>query len=311
VRSLQKTEFFLRHTLRLLSGSYGCIVACDTVSLLVARTVNLVRGTPYLYHSRELVLSWDLSSPGARAAKWVERRCHRRALFTVIQDRTRAALLGRDNGVPAESFLIVPNAPLGDWPGAASRYLHDRLGIPGDAAIVLHAGGVTPETMVLEIVESLAAWPPGPVLVVHGAAETTYLPVLQAAAARFPGRVFFSTLLVPPEEVDPLFASAAVGLAFYRPVDDNCRYVGHAAGKIFNLMKVGIPVVSNDLPGLRELLDGNGCGRVVTDPGCIGSVLREILADPGPWRASSRETFPRFEFSRNYAEVIRRVEAAR
>ena len=111
--------------------------------------------------------------------------------------------------------------------------------------------------------------------------------------------------------MDPLFASAAVGLAFYRPVDDNFRYVGHAAGKIFNLMKVGVPVVSNDLPGLRDLLDGNGCGRVVADPGRIGGVLREILADPGPWRARCRQIFPRFEFSRNYAEVIRRVEAAR
>ena len=131
VRGLQAPEYFLRHTLRLLFGSYGCVVACDTVSLLVARTVNLVRGTPFLYHSRELVLSWDLSSPGARAAKWLERRCHRRALFTVIQDSKRAELLGRDNGVPAESFLIVPNAPLGEWSGAASRYLHVASAFPG------------------------------------------------------------------------------------------------------------------------------------------------------------------------------------
>lgn len=310
VRSLQKLEFFLRHTLRLLFGSYRCVVACDTVSLLVARTVNLARGIPYLYHSRELVLSWDLGSPGARAAKWAERRCHQRALFTVIQDRTRADLLGRDNGMPAESFLIVPNAPIGTWEGGPSDYLASRLGAPAGAPLVLHAGSVIPETMVHEIIGSIGGWPREAALVVHGVPDSGYLPALEAAAARHPGRVFFSSLLVAVADVDSLFASAAVGLAFYRPSDDNLRCVGHAAGKIFNLMKVGVPIVTNDLPGMRALVEESGCGRVVRDPAELGGAIADLLSRREACRARCTETFPQYEFLRCYRAVIDRVETA-
>lgn len=310
MRGLQTPEFFLRHTLRLLFGPCSGIIACDTVSLLVARTVNLVRGIPYLYHSRELALSWDSSSLGARAAKWLERRCHRRALCTVIQDRTRAELLGRDNGVPFESFLIVPNAPIGTWENEPSDYLASRLGVPAGAPIVLHAGSVVPETMVLEIIGSIGGWPREAVLVVHGVPETVYLPALEAAAARFPGRVFFSPLLVAAADVDRLFASAAVGLAFYRPSDDNHRCVGHAAGKIFNLMKVGIPIVTNDLPGMRELVEESGCGRVVRDPADLGEAIADLLLRREACRARCAETFPQYEFSHNYRAVIDCVETA-
>jgi glycosyltransferase involved in cell wall biosynthesis len=240
----------------------------------------------------------------------VERRCHRRALFTIAQDRTRAELHARDNGVPPESFAIVPNAPLGSWQGGRSTLLHRRLGLPEGTPIVLHAGGVTPQTMVLELIESIADWPPGPVLVVHGAPQTTYLPLLRAAAERFPGRVLLSTLFTPPGEVDEIFASAAVGVAFYRPIDDNFRFVGHAAGKIFNLLKVGVPVVTNDLPGMRALIEESGCGRVVDEPARLGEALRMILATPGAWRARCLENFARYEFSRHYAGVIARVEAS-
>ncbi len=310
VRLFQKVEFFITTVWRLTRGGYRCVFACDTVSLLAARTVNLLRGVPYVYHSRELALSWDARGAMARLAKQAERYGQRHALFTVIQDRARAALLGRDNSIPPESFTIVPNAPLGFWPGEGSASLQRRLGLPEETPIVLYAGGVTPETMVAEIIESIADWPAGPVLVVHGASQTTYLPALRTAASRFPGRVFLSTLFTPPEEVDQLFASAAIGVAFYRPIDDNFRYVGHAAGKIFNLMKVGVPVVTNDLPGMRQLVEENGCGLVVDKPAGLGDALRRILADPERWRPACREAYPRYEFERNYAGVITRVDAA-
>jgi glycosyltransferase involved in cell wall biosynthesis len=164
-----------------------------------------------------------------------------------------------------------------------------------------------PETMVLEIIESVAGWPPGPVLVVHGSPGRGYRLLLEAAAARFPGRVVFSSAIVPPERVDELFASAAVGLALYRPDDDNLRCVGHAAGKIFNLMKVGVPAIANDLPGLRELLEGNGCGLVVDGPEGIGRALGRLLARRAQSSAACRAAFPRFEFERNYREVVRRT----
>ena len=310
IRALQTLEFFVAHTLRLLRGGYALAIACDLPSLLAARAARALRGTPFVYHSRELALSWDQRSPGARIAKHAERLCHRAAMLTVVQDTRRAELLARDNRVPQLSFLLVPNSPIGTGEGATSDFLGSRLGLPATTPIVLHAGSVLPETMVLEIIESIAGWPAEAALVVHGVAETGYRPVLDAAAARHPGRVYFSSSLVAAADVDRLFASAAVGLALYRPIDDNFRFVGCAAGKIFNLMKVGIPIVTNDLPGMRELIEESGCGRVVRNPAELGAAIADLLARRAPCRARCAETFPRYEFSRNYRAVIDRAEAA-
>lgn len=306
---LQKTEFVLRHTARLLFGGYRLAVACDTPGLIAARVAKALRGIPYVYHSRELALSWELKTRGARLAKRLERACHRAAAFAVIQDERRAGLLAGDNGVPLEGFTIVPNAPLGLWTGGRSAFLASVLNLAPETPIVLYAGSIVPETMALEIVESVVAWPPGAVLVVHGSPARSCLPGLRAAAARFPGRVVFSSVIVPPERVDELFASAAVGLALYRPVDENLRCVGHAAGKIFNLMKVGVPTIANDLPGLRELLEGQRCGLVVAGTAAIGQAVGRLLADREGFRAACLAAFPPFEFERNYRAVVRRAAA--
>jgi len=203
----------------------------------------------------------------------------------------------------------VPNAPIGTWAGEAAG-AKARFPTPPGRPIVLHAGGVTPETMVLEIVQSMAAWPAEAVLVIHGAGGEDYMQALRAAAAPHAGRVVFSTAPLPVEEVDRVYALADVGLAFYRPINDNFRFVGCASGKIFNLMKVGVPVVANDLPGMRALLDETGCGRVVADPAGIGDAIADLLGRRELCRERCAATFPRYEFARNYREVISRTEAA-
>ena len=309
MRSLQKLEFYLSHTFRLLRRRYSLAIACDLPSLLVARTARALRGTPYLYHSRELALSWDERSAGARIAKILERRCHRSALLTIAQDERRAELLARDNRVPRDSFLLVPNAPIGTWAGGTA-VAGAGFSTPAGKPVVLYAGGVTPETMVLEIVQSMAAWPAEAVLVIHGAGGEDYMQALRAAAAPHAGRVVFSTAPLPVEEVDRVYALADVGLAFYRPINDNFRFVGCASGKIFNLMKVGVPVVANDLPGMRALLDETGCGRVVADPAGIGDAIADLLGRRELCRARCAATFPRYEFARTSRDVISRTEAA-
>jgi glycosyltransferase involved in cell wall biosynthesis len=306
---LQPFEFIVAATVRLLSGRYDLVIACDTPSLVAARIAHLLKGIPFVFHSRELLLSWDLRTIGERLEKFVERRCHRRAAFTVIQDSPRAGLLARDNTLSPERFLIVPNAPLGMYRQGPAPSLAERLGLAPGTAAVLYAGTVDETTMILEVVKSVSRWPEATVLVIHGNIETTYRPLLEEAAAAVPGRVVFSPGTIQTDELDRFFAGAAAGLAFYRPINDNFRYVGRAAGKIFNYMKVGCPAICNNLPGLRELLDDQGCGRTVADPSMIGEALEEILGDHENYRRHCIETFGRYEFSVAYGTAIDRMES--
>jgi glycosyltransferase involved in cell wall biosynthesis len=307
--ALQKYEFVLATTVRLLAGRYRLLVAFDTPSLVAARIVSLFRGTPYVYHSRELLLTWDITSFSERIEKVIEGRCHRSAAFTIIQDEKRAELLSRDNGIPRNRFLIVPNAPLGEYGGGPTTVVADRHGLSSRSRVVLYAGSVTGETMMEETIDSMAGWPENTVLVVHGDVSISYRPLLRRSAARYPGRVFFSRDFVQPEDIDALFAGADIGLALYRPVNDNFRYVGLAAGKVFNFLKVGVPVIASDLPGLRELFHESGCGQTVSRPGEIGGAVASLLKDRESRRESCRKLFRRYEFSHTYRVAMDRIEA--
>lgn len=308
LRSLQSVEYLLFAVFRLLRGRYSLVVAFDTPGLLAARAVQLVKGTPYLYHSRELLLEGDVKGLGKKIEKGAERRCHRHASFTIIQDDARAGLLGGDNAVPRDRFLLVPNSPLGEYGGGGGDGITERLGLAPGTKVVLYAGTVADENMVLEIIESIPGWPEGTVFVIHGDVETAYRPLLEEAAGRLGNRVRFSSPDIQPDDLDDFFAGAAAGIAFYRPINDNFRCVGQAAGKIFNFMKVGVPVICNDLPGMKELVEESGAGRTVPEAALIGEALGGILSDTEGYRKRCRSAFRRYEFGRSYDRVMDAVE---
>lgn len=255
---------------------YVCVLAVNPGGVVEAeRFVNALK-VPLVYFSLELMLSSESLTPEHRALKEKERTMAQTALLCLIQNEEKAQLFAQDNGVPRERIVCLPNAPLGKAARGHSDFLRRRLGISPADRIILHAGSLETWTGILPLARSVAQWPSNWVLVCHsrgskgGGVDRNHMDAL-AYLAR-PGRVQFSTNPVSRAEYLELIRSADVGVAFYQEdargiaTQTNVRCMGVSSGKLAYYLQAGLPVLVNNLPSMRVLVDAYGCGCVADDP---------------------------------------------
>lgn len=286
---------------------YRFIIGFDPQGALLAGIVARLWGVRHLFHSLELMRS---TSWKQRLRERIEGFFIRRAEFALIQDDRRATALAQQYGLRRDKVLISVNGPMGDPLPARSSFLRDKYRIGSDRRIVLAVGSLMRETLMDRLVEASEAWPDGFVLVLHGWVPDSTLEVwLRQQSARRPGGLYLSTELLPEACKYEVFQSADIGLVLFDPRDTNLRLAAGSAGKLLDFMRVGVPVIGNDIEGMRELVEGNNIGRVVAGPEQIHTVLQEVWERREEFRASCFSAYQRYRFEPSYAAVLDRVEA--
>jgi glycosyltransferase involved in cell wall biosynthesis len=301
----QIVPFVLRALRVCRERKYDCLIGFGQRGMILAGIIGALIETPFIYQSLELERSDRLSR---RLLKSLEKAFNKKAMITVIQDAKRAELLAKENGVPVSDFIIVPNSPLGLADGSKSNYLRDELGIGREKKIVLYSGSLIDAHMSVETIRSVKFWPEDFVLVMRGWTDAAYKEKLIKIAGEYETQVFLSFDVLPYDRMDLLFRSADVGLALYdyRTMDPNFRFVGQAAGKVFQYLRFGVPSVVTDLPGIRELICDGGCGVCIDSASSIGRALRAIGDNYETYRENSLRAFGKYEFSGHYQKLIDR-----
>lgn len=318
--AIARRMFFLgRHR----QTPYRCVIAVDPVGLVVAENIILREvKIPLVYYSLELLLSYELKTEQERSLKSRELRLSRQASFVIIQDEQRAALLAKDNNIPANKIVCVPNSPLGPARFERATYFHEKFGLNPETKVILHTGTVSGFTCALPLVRSTRDWPDNWVLVCHTRQKSgevvefdDYVEALLSLAP--PGRVFFSTDPLPHHEYDKLIHSADVGVAFYCVksgrassafTQDNIRHIGLSSGKTAYYLRSGVPILVNDIESLKALASDYQCGEWVADPMETRDAIETILKN---YEAYSRNAMRCFEqaldFAPKFAPVLDRL----
>jgi glycosyltransferase involved in cell wall biosynthesis len=239
------------------------------------------------------------------------------ASFVIIQDEGRAGLLARDDNLPPDKFVMVPNSPLGPVHRQRLDYWHRRFDLPRQKKVVIHAGNIDAWTGITEIADSVSGWPDDWVLVVHtryAARQTKEFLDLQRRAD--PERIFFSTNPVSRMEYDELVDSADIGIAFYLVVKDsvssqeNIRTIGLSSGKVAYYLRSGLPVITNNTTSLSSFIREESCGVVVSNEQETGNAIREISSSYEKYRSNAYRCFEnRLNFTGGFKNVIERIEA--
>ncbi len=286
---------------------YLAAIGVDEDGVLGA--ARLLAGRP----SRLIFWSLELGTlAGSRdpVRRWVHRRAQRvigRANVRIVQDPDRARSLATLHGEAPGVTRLVPNAPAGPALDVHSRFFHDRFALPADQLVILHAGGIVPEMLGLELARAAASWPANWSLVLHErqsrSPDDPYLRRVQEAGA---GRVLLSLEPVGYAQLDSLFASATVSLALYSDRHGaNYQLMAGASGKLAHSCRVGVPVVCSNLPGLRALVEGHGAGLVVDDPMQIEAAVTSILVDYARFREGAFNCYREaMEFDQRFAAVL-------
>ena len=206
---------------------------------------------------------------------WLERRMIRRAeaVITVspsIAEAYRKRYTG--HGIPDVHLVRNIPEPKPHSGGPAPDHFRTRFGIPEGDFVALYQGAFTHNRGLETALDAMRGLEDSGIhLVLMGYGPLQ--PLVDAAAADLPHVHVHPA--VPYEEVLAHTRSADVGLVSVKPT---ClSYLYCLPNKLFEYLLAGVPVLSNDLPDCRVLIEEFGAGSVVTQDDADG--WRQALLD--------------------------------
>ena len=262
---------FVRAGLRTGADIYH---AHDLNTLFMAWTASCLRRTPLVYDTHEVA-----TDRAAMKFRWwaslLEHVLIRRADRVICTTSTRAEFTQKRYGIPMPT--VLRNLPAAAEP-EASGLVHERLGLSAGEKIVLYQGGIQPQRGLEQLL--LAARDiRGGVVVFLGSGRLKPKLVEEATELGLTGVVRFHDA-VPVGKLPAWTACAYVGLQI---LQNTCfNHYSSLSNKLLEYLMAGVPVIANDLPEMRRVIEDTGAGVIIdaSDPRAIASAVNEILADP-------------------------------
>jgi glycosyltransferase involved in cell wall biosynthesis len=286
---------------------YRCFIGVEPGGLMGAAIIGRKLGVPVIYYNLELHLLCEMKTAMDNVIKKYEKKYHPYAAFTITLDDERAGLLARDNAISPTSMLTVPVCAEGPKFEGKSDYLRKKYHLSEGTRIMLYAGFICEWAMCEELAIAAESWSDNTVLILHshGYNDEGYLQKIKKYEGK---KVRISLEAVPYDDLQSFLSSADVGIALYRDLGKNFTLVSSASGKLSHYLKSGLPVITNDYPGMKRIIDTYGCGACVESPLQINEVMERIF---GNYTLMHQNAFRCYEdnymFSKQFAKVIERI----
>jgi glycosyltransferase involved in cell wall biosynthesis len=263
-----------------------------------------------VYHFHELTGAEAGEGFGPRRARLKAAQSSRRADLVVFPDANRARIFQARAGLRSAPSVVM-NCPRRTGAVPASP-LRERLGKfkSLNVALVCYLGSIGADQGLLEAVRSMSHWPPESIFVlVGGASDFMRASILEGAASvNAAARVLFLGAH-PHAEALSLAAGADLGLSLIQPNNESWLYSAGAINKRFEYMALGLPQVTNNGPGVSEIVEANRCGVCVDsrDSAAVGTAVRQLLETPELRRSQSQNARTRHLETYNYENQFSEV----
>jgi len=285
------------------------VLAYDILGIAVIPPENQVYQAIYHFHElpeREagmgVATRWALAKAGHSA---------RKAGLVVFSDKHRAEFYRQSARLPATP-LVAMNCPLrlNVVPESPLQTELRELGLAA-RQVVCYVGSIGLDKGIGETVFSMKYWPENSLFVLIGpsaqSVKDRILSMAQTVGAA--DRVIFLGQK-PHSEAMALAAGADLGVALIQPTTRNWLYSAGAINKRFEYMSLGVPQVTNDGPGVRDLVEKRGCGLCVDphSPEAIGQAIGRLLGSRDKLRdmaeCSRRSHLEEFYYEWQFEPVI-------
>jgi glycosyltransferase involved in cell wall biosynthesis len=295
---------FVRQVSEKIGDKYAYIIGVEPAGACAARLCRKASDLKVLYFNMELFQFSKTHGKGRQLKRALELIALAAEPYVVLQSRNRAdTFLKANRFVPPDRILLLPVASGGRKLEEKTDYFRKVFAIPRNKTIVLYAGNIIEWAMCHEIVESVRRWPPDCELVLHtyrkDAEMDPYVLQLIERAAGMP--VHLSVKCLDHREIEQALASADIALLFYRELDENFTEIAFSSNKLAEYLRAGLPIISNSVSSLKEIIDGNRCGVTVEHPWLIGEAIASIRRDPETFRSNAFGVYERmFDFSKHF-----------
>lgn len=314
LRNWQATALNSRFLSRRKNG-YDLIFGVNSRGLIAAREFITDQNTPIVYLNFEIFFRDELISKADIEEK--DRECHvsREAALILVQDKNRAELLAKENGLTTERFYFMPVAPSGKIIEKNGQEVRQHIGLSNNEMLVIHSGSFAEWTYASDLLESLNAWPDGIHLLIHTRQRPwRHDPYYQALVNEKHSNLAVSTVPLESQQYERIVASADIGLVLYKPsppskfTQKNIEHIGLSSGKFAYYMKYGLPVISVRQATYETLLRKYNFGVNLQSFDEIGDALYRIRNDYEHYSAEAKRLFRELlDFDLYWPELERKL----
>ena len=266
--------FALRH-LKRLSPDF---VQCNDLDTLLPGILYQGR-TRLIYDAHELFpeftqgirkLVWS------KLERWMIPACH----AYVQPEKNRLAYFSAKLHIDLARIALVENFPSGHYAFSGRSRLRECFKLAPEKIILLYPGVLCRGRGIENMISCMALLDVRFVLVLMGLTFGGYEKKLASliSEAKAEDRVKVHPA-IPSIEMLDYINSGDIGLAFYPNTNLNNYWC--ASNKLYEFILCGKPVITNDYPGLREVVETNQLGACLseTSPQAIASAVRRVWND--------------------------------
>lgn len=209
---------------------------------------------------------------------------------------------------------VLPNKPyfeesiFNDVPQDIQQRLDDFNARTKNKKIILYQGVFeSNERRLEEFCQAIEDLPREYVFVAMGSGGDYYRSLKEKYESN---RCLFVPFIRPPYHL-LVTQRASIGVLTYYPLNSSFAGVINplycAPNKVFEFSKYGIPMIANDIPGLKYIFEGYQCGKVVTypiTPAKIASTISSISEDEERLKDGSLNYYDSVNFSKIVKSII-------
>lgn len=289
------------------TSQYYCYIGIEKEGLIWAGMLSEMYNCPLVYFNLELYIE---DNPGLYTYYHVlaaERKYHKLAVATIIQDEHRANVLLSSNGIKQTNLLYFPVSVKGNTIREKSKFLQNKLHIHESKKIILHFGAIDTNRFMPQLLKMASNLDDGVILVIHGFGPKAYVNYLQSIADK--NKVIFSLDFIAEEEIENLISSADIGIALYKTTNANDRLVAFSSSKVAYYMQCGIPIIAFDTESSKHLVSSYRCAELINDTDDIPLKVRTILENYDLYREQSYAAYQRFyNLDKNFSKLMDNLE---
>jgi glycosyltransferase involved in cell wall biosynthesis len=285
------------------TSQYDCFIGIEKKGLVWAGILSEMYHCPLIYFSLELYIEDNPALHRFYHLLAAEKKYHKLAVATIIQDKPRANVLLRSNGIEQTNLLYFPVSAKGNAIREKSQFLQNKLHIDNSKRIILHFGAIDNNRFLPEIVSMAKDLDDGVILVIHGFGRKAYVDYLQSIADK--NKVIFSLDFIAEEEIENLISSADIGIALYATTNANDRLVAFSSSKVAYYTQCGVPMIAFDTESSRELVSSYRCAELINTTNEIPLKVRKIFENYDLYREQSYAAYQRFyNLDENFSRLL-------
>jgi glycosyltransferase involved in cell wall biosynthesis len=270
--------------------------------IIIFDKVLRIVGHKFFFNSKKFTFfSLEIPNIIRRRDKLFLRSAER--IFT--QDLQRGEILSKYYRVSLDRIRVVYNSSIGTAEIKHTDYFYKMFKIDPTLKILLMTGTISFEHGLRDFLLIVDKYVGDLIFIIHGWVTDEKIREEIINHSKFKSKLFLSEQIVKFDQKQMLLASASIGFVNFSSDEINYKYGAGSAGKLFDFMQIGKPILANSIPGMYQLVEKNEIGKVYYGLDRIQENIDYLIQNYENLSNNAIQKFPKFEFEKSIQNAFK------